>query len=145
MYLATVDLNRNTGDHTLFPEPLPQNSVRNEDKSLIVTWPVSFPKERGVVSSLAKHRQTHCQSCVKPTGFTNHHRFCRARYACPCMFFSTLYHNYICTCSHLSHAHCHSFQILIMETEYRLIYTSIRYEVQFSELVVLTNVYYHQV
>ena len=74
-----------------------------------------------------------------------HHRFCRARYACPCMFFSTLYHNYICTCSHLSHAHCHSFQILIMETEYRLIYTSIRYEVQFSELVVLTNVYYHQV
>ena len=45
-------LNRNTGDHTLFPEPLPQNSVRNEDESLIVTWPVSFPKERGVVSSL---------------------------------------------------------------------------------------------
>ena len=48
----SILLNRNTGDHTLFPEPLPQNSVHNEDKSLIVTWPVAFPKERGVVSSL---------------------------------------------------------------------------------------------
>ncbi len=37
----------------IISEPLPQNSVHNEDESLIVTWPVSFPKERGVVSSLS--------------------------------------------------------------------------------------------
>ncbi len=41
------------------------------DESLIVTWPVSFPKERGVVSSLAQELDLEYKNSLQSREYPN--------------------------------------------------------------------------